>query len=162
MILRRSGAPGSSPFGSPELGILHYNKGAKSTASTMGPGAGRYRLQDILPSRRPKWETRRAVQAFGVPPRKGGGRKPANHDDLGKKPFRETALSIVPGILGTPSVTTHKKMESRIRKEDPRGGAKRSGISTSMEIGSNPGEPRVESPKGQERRNAGNTGRPPV
>jgi len=110
-ILRRSDAPSPSLFGSPELGILHYNKGAKSTTGVMATRAGRYRLQDLLPSRRPKWKTRRAVQAFGVPPRKGGGRKPANHDDFGKKPSREMTLSIVPGIIGTSSVTTNKKME---------------------------------------------------
>jgi len=88
-ILRRSDAPSLSLFGSPELGILHYNKGAKSTSGALGTGPGRYRLQDLLPSRRPKWKTRRAVQAFGVPPRNGGVENQPIATILGKNHFEK-------------------------------------------------------------------------
>ena len=67
-LLRRTNAPSPGVFGSSKLGILQNNQSLESTSSTMGAGASRYRLQNLLPTRHAKREARRVVKVFGVPP----------------------------------------------------------------------------------------------
>jgi len=67
-VLRRSNKPGPGVQRSPEPRVLYNHEDTQLTPGTVGTRIGWYRLPHLLPTRKPKRETRRSFKAFGVPP----------------------------------------------------------------------------------------------
>ena len=160
VLLRRSHPPSTGILRSSKPGILYNNKGPQQMADTVGTGGGRHRLPDLLLTRDSERKTRRTIKTFGVPPGKGGDRKPADYNGFGKKPLCRTKLARtdIYLLLSTTRFSPNEKMGGRIYGKNKGKRTERYGLSTSMEgNGSCSPKGAVDGPKGQER--VGNPGR---
>ena len=93
--------------------------------SPVGAGVSRSRFQNLLPTRHAKWQARCAIQASGVPPGKGGDRKPANYGGFARKKPSEQKKPIVHLLLSKTGITPSKEMEGAIPGKNKKGGEKR-------------------------------------
>jgi len=153
MLLRRSNVSNSGFLGSPEPGVLYDNQSTEPTVGPVGSGAGRNRFPNLFLTRNRKRQARCVFKAFGVPPEKGGGRKPADHDGFtGKKPGpgkpRRKKKCFIHLRICPVGLATSKKMERRIPAESPRRREKGHGLPEEEE-GSGAGRTDSERPKGQ-------------
>jgi len=67
-VLRRSDESGPGVQRSPEPRVFYNHEDTQPTPGTVGTGTGRYRPPHLLPTRKPKRETKRSFKPFGVPP----------------------------------------------------------------------------------------------
>jgi len=108
---------------------------------------------NLLPTRNPEWQARCIIQAFGVPPGKVGGGKPADYNNfagetprLGKPQQKKECL--VHLLVGSIGLATSKEMAQGIPKESPGRLRKGCGLSRGKK-GSGVGGTDLEGPKGQ-------------
>jgi len=129
MLLRRGNASNPGFLGSLEPGVLYNDQSTKPTAGSLGTGAGQNRFPNLLPARDPIRPARHVVKAFGVPPGKGGDRKPADHGGFANKkpgpgkPGRKKKY-LIHQLVSPIGLATSKKMERSIPAKGPGGGRK--------------------------------------
>jgi len=122
----------------------------------MGSGAGGNRLLNLLVARIPERKTRCTIQAFEVPPRKGGRGKPTDHDGFAEKAPRQRKPRgkkepLVHLLIRPASIDTRKEMGKGVPGDSPERWGKGRNLPIGK-IGSRVGKIDSERPKGQGRK----------